>query len=311
MWKRTLCLLLLFGTGAAAGLKEHLFAAIEAKEPKSVRRILELGADANSRNSSGLPALQVALYRGSTEVAQALVDAGADVNATDKGTGAAALHIAARRDNVEAIRLLLKHGADPKAKDRMGRTPLDHTRKETEAYALLKKIVDPPKPATTKPAPIPPHYMPLPSRGVAERAMSLMDGELARVREMGPARLTQLFDELRKNPDMDMRFMDLALMELGEKAKQPALAGLFDPNEAVRSICTKKVLEYRPPYGALQERLLDAIADPKRRLHALYLLGQLGVPEEKTIKTLIKLMGHKDAGWGGRGRRPAPSAIGL
>ena len=51
-----------------------------------------------------------------------LLDAGADVNAQDKN-GAAALHRAVRTRCAAAVRCLLKAGADPTLKNKSGSTP--------------------------------------------------------------------------------------------------------------------------------------------------------------------------------------------
>jgi hemoglobin len=58
------------------------------------------------------------------EVIRALVRAGADVNACGGVTGATALHMAARRGHVEIARALLDSGAAVNARDRKGDTPL-------------------------------------------------------------------------------------------------------------------------------------------------------------------------------------------
>jgi truncated hemoglobin YjbI len=58
------------------------------------------------------------------EVVRALVRAGADVNACDGVTRATSLHMAARRGHVEIARALLDSGAALNALDRKGHTPL-------------------------------------------------------------------------------------------------------------------------------------------------------------------------------------------
>lgn len=50
-------------------------------------QLLNQGADPNSRRSYGSALLHVAVARGQTEIAQALLEAGADVNARDHYTG--------------------------------------------------------------------------------------------------------------------------------------------------------------------------------------------------------------------------------
>jgi ankyrin repeat protein len=120
--------------------------------------LLQLGADPNARDGSGLTPLMVAVadsqiygrkdgvgwiewyvpqrlipgqedwaHRG-VEPVLALLAKGADVGLADRD-GLTALHHAARSDyNVEIAEILLEHGADVNAHDASGRTPLDHSR---------------------------------------------------------------------------------------------------------------------------------------------------------------------------------------
>jgi ankyrin repeat protein len=57
-------------------------------------------------------------------VVRALVQAGANVNAQDGVKRCTALHMAARRGNVEVAAALLDCGADIEARDSLGDTPL-------------------------------------------------------------------------------------------------------------------------------------------------------------------------------------------
>ncbi|GAB4546101.1 MAG: hypothetical protein Tsb0013_04610 [Phycisphaerales bacterium] len=65
-------------------------------------------------------------YRGHVPTARLLLEAGADIDATDI-RGLTALHYAAGSGTPELVELLLEHGADPLAQDNAGLTPLDHT----------------------------------------------------------------------------------------------------------------------------------------------------------------------------------------
>ena len=71
---------------------------------------------------------------------QAMIDAGADVNATDY-KGETPLHEAARYGNAEVIAVLLKAGADVNARDGDGNDPLDFARKHshTKVISILEK----------------------------------------------------------------------------------------------------------------------------------------------------------------------------
>jgi len=76
------------------------------------------------------------------EVVRALVRAGADVNACGGATRATALHMAARRGHVEIARALLDSGAAVNARDRKGDTPLRRAincRKNRVSQLLLER----------------------------------------------------------------------------------------------------------------------------------------------------------------------------
>jgi truncated hemoglobin YjbI len=76
------------------------------------------------------------------DVVRALVQAGADVNACGGVTGATALHMAARRGHVEIARALLDSGAAVNARDRKGDTPLQRAlncRKSGVSQLLLER----------------------------------------------------------------------------------------------------------------------------------------------------------------------------
>jgi ankyrin repeat protein len=91
-----------------------------------VELLLRLGADPNCEGGHG-PLYSLAnecRVPGGGSVARTLVHAGANVNANDGVKRCTALHMAARRGNVEVAEALLDCGADIEARDSLGETPL-------------------------------------------------------------------------------------------------------------------------------------------------------------------------------------------
>jgi hemoglobin len=94
----------------------------------TVELLLSLGADPNAADSGGHTPLYCVgnecAAEGGGKVVRALVQGGADVNADDGVKHCTSLHMAARRGNVEVAGALLDCGADIEARDRLGDTPL-------------------------------------------------------------------------------------------------------------------------------------------------------------------------------------------
>jgi ankyrin repeat protein len=112
-------------------LSSLLFDAIHSGDSVTIQKLLKSGADPDSRDSDGRPALFVASYTGETEEGyhpfksvQLLIQYGADVNARDKTTGETPLMNAAGTDSLDAVKLLLQHDASINARDDDGNTAL-------------------------------------------------------------------------------------------------------------------------------------------------------------------------------------------
>ena len=88
-------------------------------------------------------ALTYAARDGFTEIAQLLVDSGADINWID-GEGVTPLILASFKDHIEIVQLLLDHGANGAITDQWNRTALDYAlrRGETDAIAQLLRVTD-------------------------------------------------------------------------------------------------------------------------------------------------------------------------
>ena len=111
---------------AAQRLNQEFLYAAALGRVANVKTLIVKGLDLNSRNMNGDLVLGVAALHGYIGVVAALLDAGADINATDlQGT---ALHRAAANGHSEIVKLLLARKADTNAKMHYGRhkgaTPL-------------------------------------------------------------------------------------------------------------------------------------------------------------------------------------------
>jgi ankyrin repeat protein len=108
-----------------------------------VKAILADDPDAaNEIGPHNLPLMFYPAIVGNTEIAQILLDAGAEVN-VEEGT-TSPLHGAAVFGQTAMVKWLLDHDANPYAKEREGRTPLDSAEANghAEAAALLRPFFE-------------------------------------------------------------------------------------------------------------------------------------------------------------------------
>lgn len=106
-------------------------------ETPAVDLLLACGADprTRSRNALANTPLHAALAgSGDTELAERLLGAGAEANATDGG-GLTPLHLAAGRGELSLVARLLLRGAETSARARNGQTPADVARSRGHAAA--------------------------------------------------------------------------------------------------------------------------------------------------------------------------------
>ena len=108
-----------------------LYLAIKLDNPKAVKLLLAAGYDVETKNNSdtsgwaGETSLLAATFWRRIEIAELLIQAGANVNATTE-KHVLPLHEAVRMEYPEMVKLLLKNGADAQAVDHTGRTPLEY-----------------------------------------------------------------------------------------------------------------------------------------------------------------------------------------
>jgi ankyrin repeat protein len=111
-----------------------LVRAVNWDRVEIVEALLAAGADVNALNDSRASALHQAACLGRDEIARVLIAHKADVNAGEL-YWATPLHEAARHLNQGVARLLLDAGANPDAKDELGDTPRDLARRSADRAA--------------------------------------------------------------------------------------------------------------------------------------------------------------------------------
>ena len=122
--------------------------------------LLEHGADVNAQDKGGLIPLHNASSYGHLDVAALLIRYNTEVNATDRW-GFTPLHEAAQKGRTQLCALLLAHGADPHMKNQEGQTPLDLSTAE-DVKCLLQDAMTQHLPPTTSSSPITPVFNPSP-----------------------------------------------------------------------------------------------------------------------------------------------------
>ncbi len=118
-----------------------LVLAVRAKHFQIVTLLLERGADPNAFDPQGRSAVMYAAKEGVAIMISPLVQYGASVGLKDKAHGGTPLLIAARNAQWEAVAILLSLGADSDAQDSKGFTAL-HWAVKNEDQVIAKRLVD-------------------------------------------------------------------------------------------------------------------------------------------------------------------------
>jgi len=113
-------------TAAAARSRSPLVGCILAADGEGVRRLVAAAttSDLGRDDTTGITPLSLAAMAGDAAIVAALLDAGADRDATNRD-GSTALHAAAFMGQADVIRLLLDRGANPAAENSAGKIPRD------------------------------------------------------------------------------------------------------------------------------------------------------------------------------------------
>jgi uncharacterized protein len=100
-------------------LDERLLAAVASGDLDGIARAIAEGANPDARDVDGAPAVMVAAYGRRTKALQALIDAGADVDAQDALRDNPFLY-AGREGLLDVLRVANEGGADPTITNRYG-----------------------------------------------------------------------------------------------------------------------------------------------------------------------------------------------
>jgi ankyrin repeat protein len=112
--------------------KSPLENAIRRNDPERVRRLLAEDPSVLDAPIDGADPIFLATSLRRTEIVKVMIDAGADISATESLCRRTPIHLAAFSGDPGTVELLLHHGADPNARDAQGMTPL-HVRVEYNA----------------------------------------------------------------------------------------------------------------------------------------------------------------------------------
>ncbi len=123
-------------------LKETALGAASFSGKKEIcEALIKAGADVNAHDSFGITPLIGPARTGHPDVIELLLNAKADINGVNT-SGETALHYAARYKQVEAAKLLIARGANRALKDKSGKTALDSANEELKKDKGYKAIVD-------------------------------------------------------------------------------------------------------------------------------------------------------------------------
>ena len=129
------------GSASEGGAESDLHAWSWAGDTRKVQEILSDGADPNWQDSIGETAIFGAAGWGHAEVVRILLEYGARHDVIEKTNGWSALHWAAR-SNVATTKVLVDAGADVCASDNAGQLPIDvaHGHGKGDIVKYLKTV---------------------------------------------------------------------------------------------------------------------------------------------------------------------------
>jgi serine/threonine protein kinase len=103
---------------------EAFYAIWQYRDVNKVKSLLDRGVSPNAKDASGSSLIHYAVTNNQIEIANLLIDRGADINAHYGRDGHTVLHLAVLHQDGEMTKLLLDNKADPNVRDHFYYTPL-------------------------------------------------------------------------------------------------------------------------------------------------------------------------------------------
>lgn len=125
--------------GGSPNTRSPVADAAERGDLEAVQGLLRQGADPNAAQNDGMTGLHWAASRNDTELARALLYAGATVRAATRLGGYAPLHLASRAGHAEVAEVLLEAGADANRYTSTGATAM-HFAAEADATGVIEAL---------------------------------------------------------------------------------------------------------------------------------------------------------------------------
>ncbi len=113
-----------------------------AVDAKTVRLLVEKGANVNAADVEGHTALHLAVTEKRLETVRELIKSGADVNVEEYDSKCTPLHLACMVGKVEIVEELVKAGGEIEQADKFGMTAMDYAKTSKEVTEVLKKEID-------------------------------------------------------------------------------------------------------------------------------------------------------------------------
>ncbi len=127
--------------GVGLPKKTALSEAVKYNNVAIVNLLLQYKADPNLeiRSTYSIPLIQIAAQNGFNDVLVALLNAGANINSSERNNNTTALIQAVQAKKIDTVQLLLEYGADKTQRDKAGKTALDYAfaNRDSEIIKLL------------------------------------------------------------------------------------------------------------------------------------------------------------------------------